>query len=94
VTLNATQELLNGLDNLAYSREVYDLGELELANNKRLFELAQVRYKSGDTDFLTLLNAQRSWFNAQLALSNSYRQVLVATVDVYRAAGGVPYAVN
>lgn len=94
VTLSATQELLDGLDNLAYFREVNRLDKLQLANNKELYELAQIRYNSGDTDFLTLLNAQRSWFTAQLTLVNSYRLVLAATIDVYRAAGGVPSIVN
>lgn len=94
VTLSATKELLDGLDNLEFNRQIYALNKLELANNKQLYELAQFRYKSGQTDFLTLLNAQRSWFNAQLVEVNSYRQLLTATLDVYRAAGGVPYIVD
>ena len=68
----------------------YALDLIELENNQRLYDLAQARYKSGDSDFLNLLNAQRSWFSAQLNVINRYQSALSAAVDVYTAARGLP----
>lgn len=90
VVIDATQELMDSLDNYAYQREAYEIDQVELENNRRLYELSQARYKAGDTDFLTLLNAQRSWFNAQLSLINSYEALLKSAVGVYLAARGEP----
>lgn len=94
VTLDATQTLLDSLDSYRYLEQAYQLDLQELDNNRRLYQLSEIRYKSGDTDFLTLLNAQRSWFSAQLAVVNSYRDLLIGSVDVYLAAGGMPKLVT
>ena len=90
VVISASQELLDSLDTYAYQQQAYTIDKIELANNQRLYELSQARYKAGDTDFLTLLNAQRSWFNAQLNLINSYESALNAAAQVYLAARGEP----
>ena len=90
VVISASQELLDSLDTYAYQQQAYTIDIIELANNQRLYELSQARYKAGDTDFLTLLNAQRSWFNAQLNLINSYESALNAAAQVYLAARGEP----
>lgn len=90
VVIDATQELLDAVDNFSYQRRAYEIDQVELENNRRLYELSQARYQAGDTDFLTLLNAQRSWFSAQLSLINSYESLLNAAVDVYMAARGEP----
>ncbi|QJR80529.1 TolC family protein [Alteromonas pelagimontana] len=90
ITLGAVQELLDSLDTYGYQKAAYLLDMASLENNERLYRLAEIRYKAGDTDFLNLLSAQRSWFSAQLAVINSYNSALTTAVDVYRAAGGRP----
>lgn len=92
VVLDATAELLNSVDTFAYQNQAYALTEQSLENNDKLYRLAQIRYKSGETDFLTLLNAQRSWFAAQQAQVSGYQSMLDAAITVYRAAGGRPTA--
>jgi len=88
--ISAAQEMQDAADNYRFQREAYALDLIELENNQRLYDLAQARYKSGDSDFLNLLNAQRSWFSAQLNVINRYQSALSAAVDVYTAARGLP----
>ncbi|MBU3020824.1 TolC family protein [Aestuariibacter sp. A3R04] len=88
--LNAAKGLLDALDNYKFQKQSYALNEASVVNNERLYRLAEIRYKAGDTDFLNLLSAQRSWFQAQLALISSYQQTLNAAVNVYIEAGGRP----
>lgn len=90
--ISAAREMQDAADNYRFQRDAYHLDLIELDNNKRLYDLAQAKYKSGDSDFLNLLNAQRSWFSAQLNVINRYQSALGAAVDVYTAARGLPVA--
>lgn len=94
VALAASQELLDSLDNYRYQKAGYEFNVTSLENNERLYRLAEIRYKAGDTDFLNLLNAQRSWFSAQLSVVSSYEQALNAALAVYRSVGGEPEVVR
>ena len=51
-------------------------------------DLAQLRYQAGLASYLDLLDAQRSLFSAQLALSQAQLQQLTAAVGLYKALGG------
>jgi outer membrane protein, multidrug efflux system len=51
-------------------------------------DLAQLRYQSGLSSYLDLLDAQRSLFTAQIALSQVQLQQLTAAVQLYKALGG------
>jgi len=50
--------------------------------------LATQRYKQGLTDFLNVLDAERSLYGAQDALVQSNRQVAVNLIALYKALGG------
>jgi len=50
--------------------------------------LAQLRYQAGLASYLDVLDAQRSLFSAQLALSQAQLQQLTAAVQLYKALGG------
>nr|WP_289847294.1 TolC family protein [Alteromonas sp. C1M14] len=93
-TLSAAQNLLDALANYAYYKRVYQLDEASVVNNEQLYRLAEIRYKAGDTDFLNLLGAQRSWFQSQLTLISSYQLSLAAAAAVYQQAGGRPLVVE
>lgn len=88
--VQAIRESLDSLAELVYQSDLYQVRQQELDNNQRLYNLAKVRYDSGDTDFLNLLNAQRSWFNAKLTNSAAKRDILQANIDVYKALAGAP----
>jgi multidrug efflux system outer membrane protein len=51
-------------------------------------ELAEVRYQTGVASYLEVLDAQRSLFDAELALSQAELAQLTAAVQLYKALGG------
>jgi multidrug efflux system outer membrane protein len=50
--------------------------------------LADIRYKGGVTSYLEVLDSERQFFDAELGLVRSHRDVLLAVVRLYRALGG------
>ena len=55
---------------------------------QRALELAELRYKSGVSNYLEVLDAQRSLFDSQLALGQAQLRQLTASVQLYKALGG------
>jgi outer membrane protein TolC len=56
--------------------------------------IARVRYREGATDFLELLDAERTELQAQDAVARVESEVLTSVVSVYKALGGVPGPVD
>ena len=54
---------------------------------RRAESLAQIRYREGSEDFLTLLDAQRTQLAADDALAAAEAEVNVSVVGVYKALG-------
>jgi len=50
--------------------------------------LADVRYKGGISSYLEVLDSERQFFEAELGLVRSYRDELLAVVQLYKALGG------
>lgn len=90
VVLQAMQETLETLSELAYQRQLLTVRQHELQNNQQLYEIAKLRYDSGDTDFINLLTAQRSLFSAHDTLYQAKTAQLQATVNVFKAMGIAP----
>lgn len=55
---------------------------------RRALDLAELRYSRGLSNYLEVLDAQRSLFEAELASSQAELQQLIATVELYKALGG------
>jgi multidrug efflux system outer membrane protein len=55
----------------------------------RAAEIARVRYREGVTDFLNLLDAERTELAAQDAVAAAEADVFTGAVAVYKALGGV-----
>lgn len=51
-------------------------------------ELAQLQYINGVIGYIDVLDAQRSYFDAQVGLSNAVRDKQLALVRLYKALGG------
>jgi multidrug efflux system outer membrane protein len=51
-------------------------------------ELAQERFEAGLTDFLQVLDAQRTLLDAENQLANAHTSAATALVAVYKAGGG------
>jgi NodT family efflux transporter outer membrane factor (OMF) lipoprotein len=70
------------------------LGETEAAQSEALaqartaYELAEVQYRAGAVDFLTVLDAQRTLFQAEDALLQTRLARLDAAVALFKALGG------
>jgi multidrug efflux system outer membrane protein len=50
--------------------------------------LATFQYRYGDTRYIDVLDAQRRYFDAQMALSNAVRDEYIALVRLYKSLGG------
>lgn len=56
---------------------------------RRALELADLRYQTGVASYLEVLDAQRGLFGAELALTETERDQLIAAVQLYRALGAM-----
>ena len=84
----ALKEVDDGLGNLSRSEQQESLQRELVAQAQRSLELAELRYREGSGDLLSVLDAQRTLFSALDALSTQKLSRLTAAVDLYRALGG------
>jgi outer membrane protein, multidrug efflux system len=86
--LNALEETENALVNHARARErLAQLTEAATASG-RAAELARIRYQNGATDFLEVLDSERSLLQAEDQLAQSRTETATTLVAVYKALGG------
>ena len=50
--------------------------------------LSRERYDGGVTSYLEVLDSERTYFNAELQASNSYRTYLINHIQLYKSLGG------
>lgn len=72
----------------AKEQERFRAIEHAVASNKRAVELANERYARGLTDFVNVLDAQRSLYATQDQLVQSQTTVVLNLVALYKALGG------
>jgi len=86
--LQAWHDVDNALT--AYKTEQARRDQLVLAveQNQRALDLAQSRYQQGVSDFLTVLDAERSLLSTQQQLADSTTTVSENLVTLYKALGG------
>ncbi len=51
-------------------------------------QLARLQFRAGMLNYIDVLDAQRSYFDAQIAFSNAVRDQYTALVNIYKALGG------
>jgi outer membrane protein TolC len=75
---------------VAYGKTRERLTQLEAAAaaSNRAAELARLRFEGGVTDFLQVLDAERSLLAAQDQLAQGRTDAVTALVALYRATGG------
>jgi multidrug efflux system outer membrane protein len=56
--------------------------------NRKVARVAGERFQGGESSYLEVLDAERSLFDAELALADARRNRLLAVVEAYRALGG------
>lgn len=86
--LTALQDVENAL--VAYSQEQQRSAALadEVVANQKALALSIEQYQGGQTDFLRVLDAERSLYGSQDALVVSHRDVATDLVSLYKALGG------
>ncbi len=62
--------------------------EIQVTAAKTAERLARLRYDGGVSNYLDVLDAQRSLFSSELTLAQTNRDQLVALVQLYKALGG------
>jgi len=86
--LNAFSEAGDAMARISLFREQEQrLAEIEQQAEETL-RLSEVRYRQGAEDLVTLLDSQRTLFDARVQRSEARLNHLLATVDLYKAVGG------
>jgi multidrug efflux system outer membrane protein len=88
VVLTALQEVDDALISIQKTRELVEVETDRVRVLKDYLRLAQLRYDNGETDYLTVLDAERTLFRAQLDLAQEIGNSFISLVDLYRATAG------
>jgi multidrug efflux system outer membrane protein len=86
--LEAMQEVEDALAGIKYYREELTARSMQLRAARSASKLSRARYDGGITDYLEVLDSDRSLFDAQLSQSVVERLQLVSVVRLYKALGG------
>lgn len=86
--LQAFHEVSNAVE--AYKSSVSNafLMEALLSASKKYVDLALFQHLNGQINYLDVLDAQRSSFNAEVQHSNAIRDQYLAMINLYKALGG------
>ena len=79
------EQALAGTSHLGQEEQLQDDVQTHARESLRL---AEIRYRAGADDLLTVLDAQRTLFAAQDQLAQTQLSRLQAAVSLYRALGG------
>ena len=87
--LRALEETDNAFVN--YSEQQQRLVKLtdQARESARASAIARARYREGVSDFLALLDAERTQLQAENAVAQAEAQVFTSVVGVYKALGGI-----
>lgn len=88
VVLNAFKEARNAIVEFNKTKEIYNSRKLLEKSTKSALDLAQLQYINGVIGYMDLLDAQRSYLDAQIGLSNAVRDKQITMVNLYKALGG------
>jgi multidrug efflux system outer membrane protein len=86
--LIALREVEDAVAGVRASRNQVAAQQTQVDALRRALRLAEMRYQSGASSYLDLLDAQRSLFGAELSLAQVQGQQATAAVTLYRALGG------
>lgn len=88
VALNALREANDALIGVRTARDEAVAEATQASALRQALDIATLRYNAGLANYLDLLEAQRSVFSAELALSQAQLGELLAAVQMYKAIGG------
>jgi outer membrane protein TolC len=88
VILIALEETEDALVSFGDEQDRRDRLAATVEADETAFELANVQYNAGLTDFLTVLDAQRELYSNQDKLAQSQTRVTASLIGFYKALGG------
>lgn len=86
--LNAFKETRNAIVEYNKTQDIYNTRQRLEQASKSALDLAELQYINGVIGYLDLLDAQRSYLDAQIGLSNAVRDKQTTLVNLYKALGG------
>lgn len=86
--LSAFKDAYNAIAEFNKIKDIYDTRQRLEQSAKSTLELAQLQYVNGAIGYMDLLDAQRTYFDAQLSLSYAIRDKRITMVNLYKALGG------
>ncbi len=86
--LNSFREVEDALVEISTLKEELEAREQQVRAATNAEELSQLRYDRGVTSYLEVLETQRSSFEAQIAYSQVYQELLSSYINFYRTLGG------
>lgn len=86
--LTAFREVEDALVAVQTARVQSESQQQQVTALQSALKLAELRYKGGLANYLDVLVARRSLFEAELALTSTRRFLLASTVQLYKALGG------
>ena len=88
--LKAWQEIDDALNRYSAEQQKFEALQHQVAAARQAHELAQARYDGGITDFMTVLDSQRSYLQARRDLASSRGRLDIDFVAINKALGNVP----
>ncbi|MCP5197058.1 MAG: efflux transporter outer membrane subunit [Gammaproteobacteria bacterium] len=85
---NAFAEVDNSLIEVAKLREQLQDEAAQIKALQRYLDLATLRYQNGYSDYLTVVDAERNLYTAQLQYVQDQANLFIALVNLYKAMGG------
>jgi multidrug efflux system outer membrane protein len=85
---NAFREVNDALADQAQTRKQLATQKNQVDSLRQYAGIARLRYDNGYADYLTVLDADRSLFNAQLAYTQTQGALHLAMINLYKAMGG------
>ena len=86
--LKALQEVSDAWIGWQKSQEIYHAIKAEVAALQEYLQLAWYQYYNGQTQYLTVLDAERKVFDAELNLAEAEAAQFLVLVNLYKALGG------
>lgn len=86
--INAFTEVNTAIETLNKVKENRKLKAELCEASMKYVNLAQLQYRAGSLNYIDVLDAQRRYFDAQIAVSNALRDEYLALTNLYKVLGG------
>lgn len=86
--LTAFQEVNDALTSHKFYLELVETQKIRVDATKNYLYLSNLRYQEGEIDYLTFLDAERQYFQAQLDYEETKGNSFTSFVQIYQALGG------